>query len=215
MTLAKQKKHNTVVDAVGCDNYSDISERRLKSELKDIPDEVINNLIEINIVARDGKKEMERQLQSKTDNKRRQYKTVSSIKTKDGRTLVFVNEKGKQKAVRSGTFAAATRDGQTLSVHEGQARKLRRKFLINEYAENSEKPETLTDILDQVVGTVPTTDLPITLRGRDEALGVNDDVEETEVPNFDTFPASPVGGLPVDAVSSISNVFDDGHKVNN
>jgi hypothetical protein len=45
MTLVKQKKHNTVIDAVGCNNYSGISERKLENELKDIPDNKLDKFI--------------------------------------------------------------------------------------------------------------------------------------------------------------------------
>jgi hypothetical protein len=125
----------------------------------------------------------------------REYKTVSSIKTSDGRVLVFVERNGRQQAILESEATGNPGDF-TIRVHEGQARKLRQKFL------NNEKQTKVGDELPPVVNPP----LPSTLEGRDEALGVNEEVKPEEIPNFDTFPAS-------SPVSSSVSVTGDGQTV--
>lgn len=106
--------------------------------------------------------------------KREYDKAVRSIQTKDGKTLVFVRgNDGKIQAVEQGTYAAATRDGQTLTVHEGTARKLRAKWVEANSGEEDNRALT-SAIADK----------------QQRQLDGGEEAELVPANFFDTFPAS-------------------------
>lgn len=124
---------------------------------------------------------------------KRTYGALASIRFDAGNvggTLVFVSRNGKQLAVPQ----AEVQEGeQTISVHEGQARKLRARYISRLAAEasqaetNGQQIAPESSLGGEPQGEANPSSLPQTLAGQDERLGVNETVD-VPADTFDTFP---------------------------
>jgi hypothetical protein len=218
MTLKAQKDFNAHLsvcrDGLECPYRR--TEKATERDIEDVPDELLDEFITDKSKERASWQsaviESNDRLTEKKMSKRTYNKNVSQIATKDGRTLVFAREyvNGVAGSIKAyDKYTDAINPDSQLTVHEGTARKLRAKFL----AANPLKTQAAVAGVEAVVAANPNSTEsgeaqvnPITtaqtglsaggveptqsLVEMDERLGVNELVEENEVPDFDIFPAS-------------------------